>query len=203
MIHYVFFAASVRQSHLADARRGHTRDVHRGPRPDGAEARPVGTTPRLRRPWGKRRGDLDRRPRLTTRPLERQLTTLAGAVSRAGPVRRLLRLGARRHAAIVYAADDGALWRQPVPGGPAEPLTAADPDRPAAAPAVAPGRLVRRLRRRSGRGVAAAVGRVAGPPARRRRARLLRRPRRRPDEHDRDVPGVERARHAVGRRRRR
>ena len=39
---------------------------------------------------------------------------------------------------IVYAGDDGALWRQPVPGGPAVRLTDTGADRPAQAPAVAP-----------------------------------------------------------------
>jgi dipeptidyl aminopeptidase/acylaminoacyl peptidase len=38
--------------------------------------------------------------------------------------------------AVVYAAD-GALWRQPVPGGPAARLTGDHGDRPVAAPAVA------------------------------------------------------------------
>jgi len=40
--------------------------------------------------------------------------------------------------AIIYAANDGGLWRQPVPGGTAEQLTTADLERPVAAPAVAP-----------------------------------------------------------------
>lgn len=40
--------------------------------------------------------------------------------------------------AIVYAAGDGGLWWQPVPGGPARALWPADPARPASTPAVAP-----------------------------------------------------------------
>lgn len=40
--------------------------------------------------------------------------------------------------AIVFAATDGSLWHQPVPGGPADELWPADPNRAASAPAVAP-----------------------------------------------------------------
>ena len=39
---------------------------------------------------------------------------------------------------VVYAATDGALWCQPVPGGASRRLTTADADRPAQAPVVAP-----------------------------------------------------------------
>ena len=69
--------------------------------------------------------------------LERQLTTRPAPSPGRGTYGGCFHWEPDGHA-VIYAADDGGLWRQPVPGGAAEPLTAADPDRPAAAPAVAP-----------------------------------------------------------------
>ncbi|MGI9053760.1 MAG: S9 family peptidase [Ilumatobacteraceae bacterium] len=70
-------------------------------------------------------------------PLERQLTTMpAPAPGRGmyGGCYDWLPDGS----AIVYCAVEGALWRQPVPGGAALRLTDGDADRAIAAPAVAP-----------------------------------------------------------------
>ena len=70
-------------------------------------------------------------------PLERQLTTRPAPSPGRGLYGGCFDWEPDGGAVIFAAADDG-LWRQPVPGGAAEPLTVADPDRPVAAPAVAP-----------------------------------------------------------------
>ena len=126
------------------------------------------------------------------------LTTLPAPAPRAWPRRWLLRLAARRcrHRRTPSATARCGASRCPAAGRPADDRR---PRAPRTAPAVCARRLVRRLRRRPGRGVDPAARRERRPTPRRRPARLLLRPGRRPVGHARGVPGVERARHAVGR----
>ena len=97
MINDPFLAGLLRgAAHWADGGRDHAGDVRRWTRPDGAEARPVRSTPRRRRSAGRRAPPSRSSTSMIDGPIERQLTTWPAAEAGAGPVRRVLRLAARR-----------------------------------------------------------------------------------------------------------
>ena len=169
--------------------------------PDRAEARPVRTTPRLRRTWGERRGDLDRRPRLTSARLERQLTTWPppspGRGTYGGCFDWL-----PDGSAVVYAATTARCGANRCPGGAAGAADRRRPRSPGRRAGGRPGRLVRRrtssiwprcgCSRSTGRRAAGSTtASTTSAPTRRST----------PTSSIGHVPGVERARHAVGRRR--